>query len=127
MKATRTKGTVLTLVIMAMGLMAVAMLVLTEGANLLLAQADTAYCRAVERNLTASALAWGQSQLARDGMVAAEEPVMLDSRLIGDQRTALTAQFTRVGADDAEMKIETSCSKGRRTVEQSRQYAIARP
>jgi hypothetical protein len=127
MKTNRRRGAILTLVIVALGLMAVVMLVLTEGANTMLFQADAAYCRAVERNLTASALAWGQSQAARGDAVAAKEPLVLDCDGFGDRRASLTVQFVRVGKDDAGIRIATSCSKGRHTLTESTDYAISRP
>jgi hypothetical protein len=127
MKTTRKRGAVLTLVIMAMSLMALIMLVLSEGANTMLFHADAAYCRAVERNLTASALAWSQSQTARGDVLALGDPVALNCDALGDQRAALTVRFARTGDTAADVRIETSCHKGRQRLEALREYAISPP
>lgn len=127
MNATHRKGTVLTLVIVAIGLMAVVMSVMTEGANTMLFQADAAYCKAVERNLTASALAWSRSQVAAADAIAADNPIMLDCHRLSDQRPALTVQFTQMGESTANVRIATSCRKGRQRLEKEREYVIVRP
>lgn len=113
------------LIIIAMSLMAVMMAVLTGGANTMLFQADRAYCRAVERNLTASALAWAQSLAALEEDVAAGDPVVLDAQSLADGDVKLTVQFVRVGAA-ADIRIETSFRKGRQTHKKIQDYTISR-
>jgi hypothetical protein len=128
MKANRKRrGAVLILVIVVMSLMAFMMLVLSEGANTMLFQADTAYCRAVERNLTASALVWSQSQAVRRAAVVQEQPTALDCHGLGGERVALTVQFMRTSGNDADVRIEAFCSKGRQTLKESQDYAISWP
>lgn len=127
MKTIRKRGTVLTLVIVALSFMAGVMFVLVEGANTMLFQADGAYCRAVERNLTASALAWARSRAAQGAAVTPGDPVTLDTRALGGERVALRAQLTQIAGTTANVRIQTSCSKGRQTLQESREYAVSRP
>ena len=60
MKATGQNGFVMILVIMALAAIGVVMFVLTDDANTMIFESDTAYLRATQRNLTASALAWAR-------------------------------------------------------------------
>lgn len=127
MKANCRKGAALTLVIVAMSLMAVMMMALAAGANTMLSLADRAYCRAVERNLTASALVWAQTRAARDEDVAVGDLVELDAHSLTDRPVRLTVQFVRLGDEAADIRIETFCRKGRQTRERMRDYTIPWP
>ncbi len=124
MRTAKRRGTVLTLVIVALTLMAVVLSVLSEGANTMLFQADAAYCQAVQRNLTASALAWGQSQASHGSAVAPTDPVELDSRFLSERQAALTVRFVRISDATADIRIETSCSKGRQRLTESQDCTI---
>ena len=114
-------------VIIALSLVAMAMLVLAEGANTLLFQADTAHGQAVERNLTASALAWAQTQVARGTAPENGNLIALDSTQVGDQHAHLTVEFVRLDDATADILIQNDCTKGRQTFSQSTRYAIDRP
>ncbi len=127
MRTARNTGTVLTLVIVAMSLMAVVLLILAGGARAMLFEANAAYCRAIERNLTASALAWSHHRAAKGSPIAAGDSTSLDTRLFGKGQTALAVQLTRLSDTTAEVRIETSCSKGRQTQAQLRKYTIPWP
>lgn len=127
MNRVRFKGIILIWVILALAMVAVTMLVLAEGANTLFLQADAAYCQAVERNLTASALAWTQKQLVDGATPATGEPVTLDSTQIGSQRDELAVDFVQVEDSSAKIRVRTFCAKGRQTLDQTRQYAVSRP
>ena len=124
MKIAKKNGFVLTLVIVALILMAMVMFVLTEGANTMLFQADRASCQATQRNLAASGLAWSQSQASRENAVALSDPVELDSRLLSERQATLTVGFARITDAAADIRIETSCSKGRQTLTESRDCTI---
>jgi hypothetical protein len=122
----RNQGAVLTLVLVAMILAGMAMLVLTGGANAMLFHADTAYLRAVERNLIASGLAWTRQRLAADGGLPTEKPVELDVTAFGVPHARLAVRVLEVRDATARVHIETSCHKGRRTLHTSRDYTLAR-
>ena len=127
MSAICKRGVVLTLVIVAMSLVAVILLVLTTGASTMLFQADAAHCRAIDRNLAASGLAWAQSHAATEAEIAVDEPITLASDTLADGRATLTVEFKRIGNGTADIKITTSSRKGRHKLEESRDYAILWP
>ncbi len=125
MKPTKKRGFVLTLVIVALGLMGVVMAVLTGGANTMLFHADRAHARAVERNLTASGLAWARQLALHKETAVPAEPVALDVRAFNLPQASLAVALTRVGATAVEVRVESTCVKGRQTSKTQRQYTVA--
>ena len=121
----RNQGTILTLVIVALTLVGVVMFVLTGGSNTMIFQADTAYLRAVERNLIASGLAWAQERVLSDAGGPSTEPVELDTTAFGLPDVRLVVRILEVRGDAAQVQIETSCHKGRRTLTTSRTFSVA--
>lgn len=123
----RNKGFLLTFVIVALALMSTVMFVLAGGANAMLFHADTAYLQAVERNLLASGLAWARANIVAKGAAAVAEPVKLSTEGFDVPNAGLTVAITQVQADRATVRIATSCTKGRRTLNATRDYAIDLP
>jgi hypothetical protein len=121
----RKRGTVLTLVIVAVMLVGVVMLVLTEGSNTMLFQADAAYLQAVERNLIASGLAWARERISSHAEVPGTEAVELSTAAFGLPNAKLVVRILGVQSSTAQVRIETSCHKGRRTLHSSRTFSIA--
>ncbi|UCD50707.1 MAG: hypothetical protein JSW27_24695 [Phycisphaerales bacterium] len=124
MKTARQDGFVLTLVIVALGLMGVVMAVLAGAGNTMLFHADRAQVEAVERNLTASGLAWARHQALQPGATVTAQPVELDVRAFGIRQARLAVSFAQTDAGSVDVRIEASCSKGRQTARTQRQYAI---
>jgi hypothetical protein len=102
---------------------AVVMLVLTEGSNTMLFQADAAYLQAMDRNLAASGLVWARHQAAR-GEPATAGPVSLDTTSLGDDRVSLAVEIADRNSATTDCRIETSVAKGRQSLTRSRQYAV---
>lgn len=125
MKPTKKRGFVLTLVIVALGLMGVVMAVLTRGTNTMLFHADRAHVRAVERNLTASGLVWARQRALHQETAVSAEPVVLDVRAFNLPQASLAVAFTKVGATAVEVTVESTCAKGRQTSKIQRQYGVA--
>ncbi|MDI6450552.1 hypothetical protein [Anaerobaca lacustris] len=123
MSEARRSGFILVYVIMLLAITAVVMLVLTEGANTMLFQADATYLQALDRNLAASGLAWARHQAAR-GEPATAGPLSLDASLLGDSRAVLAVEIAMRG-DAAECRIETSAAKGRQSISKARQYVLS--
>lgn len=90
MKTLRNKGFVLFLVIAAIALVGVIMVVLTAGADTMVFQSDTAYLGAIERNLTASGLAWARLNARDVSPQAANRTVSLDVANMGVRGSSLT-------------------------------------
>lgn len=124
MSETRRRGFILVYVIMLLGLTAVVMLVLTEGSNTMLFQADAAYLQAADRNLAASGLAWARQQAGEDEPATTDGPVSLDTTSLGDDRVSLAVEIAR--RDNAtECRIETSVTKGRQSLTNSRWHTVS--
>ncbi len=119
------RGTILTLVIVALTLMGVVMFVLTGGANTMLFQADTAYAQAVERDLIASGLAWARERASGNAGSPSTEPVELNTAAFSLPNAKLVVRILGVQDNTAQVHIETSCHKGRRTLHTARDYRFA--
>jgi len=121
----RNRGAVLTLVIVAVMLVGIVMLVLTEGSNTMLFQADTAYLQAVERSLIASGLAWAKERVSSNVDMQSTEPVELNTAAFGLPNAKLVVRIVDTQNSTAKVQIETSCHKGRRTLKSSRTFSVA--
>jgi len=125
MKKTSKNGFILSLVIVALGLLAVVMAVLTRGTNTMLFQADRAYLQAVERNLTASGLAWARRQALQGQATVSAEAVGLDIGSLTMRQGTLAVSFVEVGPASVDVRVEATCTKGRQTSRTQRQYVVA--
>ena len=121
----RNQGTILTLVLVAVMLVGVVMFILTEGSNTMLFQADAAYLRAVERDLTASGLAWAREKIASNAEPVSPGPVELDTAAFGLPSTKLVVRILDAQSGMAKVQVETSCHKGRHTFHASRTFNVA--
>jgi hypothetical protein len=124
MRNPKTEGFVLVLVIVALGLVGVVMLVLTEGANTMLFHADRAYLEAVERNLTASGLAWARQQAVQSDAAASAVSTELDVTRLKGPQAALTVSFTSVESAAATVQVGTRCAKGRHIFQTSDEHTL---
>jgi hypothetical protein len=118
------KGFLLTYVIVAMALMGVVMIVLSGGAGTMLTRANEAYLRGVERNLTASGLAWARTRISSGSYPAIGESAELDPGPFGAPKTALVVSVLEVREKDAKVRISTTCTRGRRTLNTTRDYLV---
>jgi len=124
MKNVRKSGFILSLVIVALGLLGVVMAVLGQGTNTMLFHADRAYLRAVERNLTASGLTWARHQARQGQADVSAKPVGLDVASLGVRQGTLAVSFVQVGPASVDVRVQAMCAKGRRNVRQEHDYAI---
>lgn len=120
-------GFVLTLVIFALIMVGVAMFVLTGGSNAMLFHADTAYLQAVDRNLTASGLAWARAKVSGGWDPNDVQPHELDTAGFSAPGSKLTLQMVESQGDRAKVHIQTFCRKGRHNLQRSRDFVIERP
>jgi Tfp pilus assembly protein PilV len=124
----RQRGFSLTFVIIALILVGVAMSVLAAGSNVMLFHADKAYLQALERNLTASGLAWVRAKAsanASDLPVGAS--VELDVSAFGASAVKLAVQVLEVQDGKARVRIETSCNKRGRARNATNDYTLPIP
>jgi len=123
----RQRGFSLTLVIVALILVGVAMSVLAGGSNVMLFQADKAYLQAVERNLTASGLAWVRAKASARSDLLVGTPVDLDVSPFGVSAVKLGVQVLEVRDSRARVRIETSCSKRGRVRNSTSEHTLLIP
>jgi hypothetical protein len=124
MRTARSNGFILTLVILFLGVMAVVLLVLTDGTQTMLSQTDRMYLSAVENNLVSSGAAWASTQLSADRLAASNQATDLDAKLLSDRPCAVSVRLANRTDDQANVRISTSCSKARWTFTHSCTYAI---
>ena len=124
MKKLRKNGFVLILVIMAVVLIGVVMFVLTEGANTMLFQSNTAYLEAVERNLVTSSLSWAKHNLKGDKEEIFQKTIELDVNDLNIRDANLSIVIGPGRDKEVEVEVSTSCSRRRRTLRHHDKYKI---
>jgi hypothetical protein len=124
MKKIRQNGFVLLLVIIAIALVGTATCVLAGGANIMLFQSDTVYLQACERNLMASGLAWAKQNIKNRNQGSFNRMTELDTANLGIRGSSLNI-FISISRDkQAEVQINTSCSRARRTFKRDNRYIV---
>jgi len=124
MKQLRDNGFVLILVIMVMAVIALEMFVLASIANTMQFQSNTAYLRACERNLVASGLAWAKQNIQDKGRETFDKMIQLDVTEMDIRDAALEVTISMPSDKGAQVRISTSCSRGRQTLRADDQYKI---
>lgn len=123
-KSKEQSGFALALVIIIIALIGAVTFVLTEGAKTLQFHSDTAYLRAIDRNLTTSALAWARNNIKDKNSKDIGKTVELNVEPIGTRGSSLTLN-TSIGTNQQiEVQVNTSCSKGRQTLANSARYQL---
>jgi type II secretory pathway component PulK len=117
----RQNGFVLMLVIIVMALIAVQMLALADIANTMQFQSHTEYLSACERNLLASGTAWAK-QNVRDMETADKKRIELDVGRINIRNSALDVTISTSPDGRIQVKINTSCTRGRQTFKGDRNW-----
>jgi len=124
MKKIRQNGFVLLLVIIAIAMVGTATYVLADGSNTMLFQSDTVYLQACERNLTASGLAWAKQNIKNRNQGSFNKMIELDTANLGIRDSSLNV-FISISQDkQAEVRINTSCSRASRTFKRNNRYII---
>ena len=112
------------LVITAIALVGVIMFALTTSANDLQFQSNRAYLQAVERNLTASGLAWAQQHIRNGKTGISETPTSLDVSDLNVRGSSLAVTVGTPGDEEVEVEISTSCTRGRQTRQHADKYRV---
>lgn len=117
-------GFVFLLVVMVIALIGAEMFVLTGLTNTMLFETNTAYLGAFERNLTASGLAWAERNVKSRSREAFNKTIELDVTSMNIHSSTLTVTIGMPTDKGAEVQINTSCSRGRRSFRQNNKYRI---
>lgn len=124
MKNLRQNGFVLVLVITVIAVVGAEMFVLGGMANTILFQSDIAYLEVVERNLVASGLAWASRNIKNQSKETFNKTVELDITDMDIRRSTLAVIIAMPEDKEAEVQIDASCGRGRRTLRHSKKYHI---
>ena len=125
-------GIALIIVISLIGLMAITLGYLSHSCRIMLLQTDRLYLKAVERNLTASGLAWAgetvkktevRSQKSEDG----KKTIDLDANDVGGSQARLSVRIEDVNGPPALVHVQTHVSSARQEVNHSRTFRLQRP
>ncbi len=127
MRNERENGFVLVLVIMAIALVGVMTFALTRDTQTMLFQSNMAYLRAVERNLATSGLLWAKQNLKEQSRQTFNEAVELDIGYMNIKEATLSVTVSSPTDRGAEVKVETSCSRGKRSLGNANTYKIRLP
>jgi len=120
---TRQNGFVMVFVIVILALVGIYMIVLTSDANTFLFQADHAYLKACEQNLTASGLAWARKNI--DNTKTTTGAFELDTAAMNIRGAVISIN---VSPGATQVQVSTSCSRARQTLISARKFTIeARP
>lgn len=124
MKEIRQNSFALILVIVAIALIGVVVFLLTEDANTIVFQSDTAYLEAAERNLIASGLAWAKQNIKADQEGVFYKTIELGVTDLNIPDTNLSIVIGTGRDKEVEVEVSTSCSRGRRTFRHQDRYKI---
>ena len=125
MKKTKQNGFVLLLVIAAITAIGVVMFILAVDSNTMIFQSDTAYLRAVQRNLTASALALAQHNVKNERTESFNKSVQLDVAGLNAGNAKLDVTIETQEGRKPQAQINTSATRKRRTIKSQNKYTIA--
>ena len=124
MKKVKQNGFVLIIVIGAMTLILIEMSILTHISNLILIQSQAAHLEACEHNLTESGLAWAKLNIENGNIENFNETIELKAGEMGIKRASLSVVVGKPANKQAEIQINTSCSRGRQNLRHREKYKI---
>ena len=117
-------GFVLVLVVTVIAVVGVQMFALAGIANTMQFQSHTAYLRACERNLLASGLEWARQNIQNEAGEIPGKTVELDTSGMDIRGSALGVTISMQADGQAEVRVESSCTRGRQTLNGDSKYKI---
>jgi len=124
MKNTKQNGFVLILVIVAIAVIGIQMAVLGDIANTMQFQSQNAYLKACERNLLASGMVWAKENIREKSSEIFDKTIQLDVSGLNIRESALDVTISIASDEEAEVQIDTSCSRSRQTLREAGKYRI---
>jgi hypothetical protein len=118
----RQNGYIMVFVIVILALIGIYMVVLTGDANTFLFQADHAYLKACEQNLTASGLAWVKKNI--DSTKIPISAFELDAAAMNIRGAVISINVSPGEKGASQVQINTSCSRARQTLTSARKFTI---
>jgi hypothetical protein len=124
MKERKRHGFVLVLVITVLALIGIQMFALASIANTMQFQSHTAYLRACRQNLLASGLGWAKQNIQNEGGKTPGKTIELDTSRMSIRGSALDVAIGAQSDGKAEVRINSSCTRGRQTLKGDGKYRI---
>jgi hypothetical protein len=124
MRRRRQQGFVLILVIMAIIVIGIEVFALSDIANTMQFQSNAAYLKASQRNLLASGLVWAKENVRNKSGEIFDKTIQLDVSKMNIRGSALDVTISHTSDSQAEVRIGTLCSRGRRTLKGTCKYGI---
>jgi len=124
MKKQRQRGFVLIFVIMAIIIIGIEMFALSDIANTMQFQSQNVYLKACRRNLLASGLLWAKENTRNKSSEIFDKTVQLDVSNLNILASALDVTVSIASDEEVEVRINTSCSRGRQTLKGTGNYRI---
>ena len=114
----------LILVIVAIAVIGVQMSVLADIANTMQFQSQYAFLKACERNLQASGLVWAKENARKKSGEIFDKTIQLDVSKLNIRDSVLDVTIKIESDKEAEVQIDTSCSRSRQTLRETGKYRI---
>ena len=124
MKRRKRMGFVLVLVVTVIAVIGVQMFALAGIANTMQFQSHTAYLRACERNLLASGMEWARQNIQNEAGGIPGKTIELDVSRMDIRGSALGVTISMEADGEAEVRVESSCTRGRQTLNGDSKYKI---
>ena len=124
MEKTRHNGFVLVLVIVMIAVIGIQMAVLGDIANTMQFQSQNAYLKACERNMLASGLVWAKENVREKSSEIFDRTLQLDVSKLNIRDSALAVTANTASDEEAEVQIDTSCSRSRQTLRKTGKFRI---
>ncbi len=87
-------------------------------------QSQNAYLKACERNLLASGLVWAKENVREKDSEIFDKTIQLDVSKMNIRDSALNVTISIASDEEAEVQIDTSCSRSRQTLRETGKYRI---
>lgn len=114
----------LVLVIVAIAVVGIQMAVLGDIANTMQFQSQNAYLKACERNLLASGLVWAKENIHEKSSEIVGKTIKLDVSGLNIRESDLDVAISIASDEEAEVRIDTLCSRSRQTLRKTGKYRI---
>ena len=124
MNKKRRNGFVLVFVIVAVAVIGILMTVLGDIANTMQFQSQAAYLKACERNLFASGLVWAKENVREKDSEIFDKTIQLDVSKLNIRDSALDVTINIASDEEAEVHINTMCSRSRQILRETGKYRI---
>ena len=103
-------------VIIAIAVIGVEMFALSGIANTMQFQSQNAYLKACRRNLLASGLLWANENTREKSSEIFDKTIQLDVSKLNIRDSALDVTIRRMSDNQAEVQVDTSCSRSRQSL-----------